>query len=662
MTDSSELYQQAVRRLSDGDPQQAEQQLRRLLAAEPNHPDALALLGHSLQQQGRLQAAIAVFSQQVAQFPASAQAHAELAGAQVAAGQLQQAEAAYRKAVEVQPQYSEGWFLLGNLLMQQGQTEQARHSFARAERCDPFGPVFSQVQQAMQQKQYHQAETLCREVLRSHGHHPLALHTLATLAEQVGAFEEALNILQHGLQYAPYHVSLIALQVKNLVHCGHQSLAVDAAKRLVTLQPDRWQYHKILAVELANAGRFEESLAAYQQALALEPGNANLHLLQGHVLKTLGRRSECEQAYRRSLALQRDNGTAWWALADLKSYRFSDEDMAELQRLMGDPSIAAEQRSQAAFTLAKAQEDRGNYPEAFATYLEANELRPDVRFEPEFYRQSCEAVQRGFSQHVLSQQAEKSKDPVTPIFIVGLTRSGSTLLEQILASHPLVDGTMELYSMPRTVRRAERLARQKGLDYPKAMARFSPAELQALGQGYLDETAVYRSGKPYFIDKMPPNFHNVGFIHMVLPHAVIIDARRHPLAAGFSNFKQHFARGYDFSYKLGDIGFYYNQYLQMMDYWDDVLPNKVLCMQYEQVVRDTEQQVRRLLDHCGLAFDPACLSFYANRRAVRTASSEQVRQPIYRQGIDQWQHFEANLQPLKNALGETTLQRFAAFL
>lgn len=661
----SVLFEQASALLAKGEGAEAEVLLRQLLQQQVPNEHTLAMLGHSLRLQRQFAAAIEVFEQLVQQHPQSFEAQVELASVYVANGQAKLAEQAYQRALELNPDFSEAWFFLGNLLMQAKDIPKAKHCFAQAQRCDPFAAVVVKVQHALGNKDFHRAETLCREVLSRHAHHSQALHTLASLAEQRQAYEQAVNILQHGLNYAPYHVSLWQALIKNLSHLGLHLDAVSAARKLQACDPQHWRYAMLLAVELANAGQFEQSLVAYDTALSLAPDNANVHLLRGHVLKTLGQRVECEQAYRRSLALEKINGTAWWALADLKSYAFSADDMQHMQQLMDDPTVAAAQAAQAAFALAKAYEDQGDYSRAFDLYSKANQLRPDVQFVAKDYAESCAQVRRAFSPEVLQKQRTLGthySSPARPIFIVGLTRSGSTLLEQILASHSCIEGTMELYCLPHTVRRAEILATAKKTLYPQVMGQLSQDELLSLGQSYLQETAVFRQGKACFIDKLPPNFHNVGFIHMILPQAIIIDARRHPLAACLSNFKQHYAKGYDFSYSLQDLGFYYNQYLAMMDHWEQVLPGKVLCMQYENVVQDTEQQIRRLLAHCGLEFEPPCLHFFANKRAVRTASSEQVRQPIYQQGIQQWRYFEAFLQPLKTALGEQTLQRFAAFL
>jgi tetratricopeptide (TPR) repeat protein len=658
----SGLFEQATALLAEGDAAQAEDLLRQLLQ-QGSSEHCLAMLGHSLRLQKKSLASLSVFEQLVQLYPHSAESQVELAGAYVAIGQVKQAELAYQRALEISPDFSEAWFFLGNLLMQIGEIQKAKHCFAQAQRSDPFNLVFVEVQQALGNKDFHTAEKLCRNVLNQHPHHSQGLHTLAMLAEQRQAYEQAVNILQRGINYAPYHVSLWEALVKNLSHLGMHNEAISAAQKLQSFDPEQWRYAMLLAVELANAGQFERSLVAYDQAVSLAPDNANVHLLRGHVLKTLGKRDECEQAYRLSLALDKVNGTAYWALADLKSYVFSTEDRQQMQALLLAPQVASAQAAQAGFALAKAYEDLLDFDSAFNFYSQANALRPDVQFEPEEYALSCNLVAQAFTPEVLQRQAiQPAIEQAIPIFIVGLTRSGSTLLEQILASHSCIEGTMELYCLPHTVRRAELLAKQKKSNYPDVMAQLSTEELLSLGLSYLQETVVFRQGKPYFIDKLPPNFHNVGFIHMILPHAIIIDARRHPLSACLSNFKQHYAKGYDFSYNLQHLGFYYNQYLAMMDYWDTVLPNKVLCMQYENMVQDTETQIRRLLAHCGLAFEQQCLTFFANKRAVRTASSEQVRQPIYTAGMQQWRHFETHLKPLKQALGERTLGRFAQYL
>jgi len=438
--------------------------------------------------------------------------------------------------------------------------------------------------------------------------------------------------------------------------------SIKTARRIVAIEPDQAKYNMLLAEELANTGQNEESLEYYNKAVALSPKVANVYIQRGHLYKTMGKREACETDYRKSLELEKSNGSAFWALADLKSHHFNDDDIKAMTSLVVNSGISKAQASQAAFALAKSFEDEDNVALAFEYYQKANKLKPDIHFLPSEYKIQCETIKKGYSQTLLSVVANTKPNQITPIFIVGLTRSGSTLLEQILASHSEIEGTMELYSLPRVVRRLETLNGTKGKTYPENIDMLSSEELTKVGQSYIDETAIYRTGKPYFIDKMPANFHNVGLIQKILPQAIIIDARRHPLSTGFSNYKQHFARGYDFSYDLNHIGHYYNQYVALMDYWDEVLPDKVLCMQYEEMVQDTENQIKRLLAHCKLPFEEQCLEFYKNKRAVRTASSEQVRQPINTKGMQQWKNFESYLSPLKEALGEQTLKRFEKWL
>ena len=650
--------------LSQGKAVKAEQELRSLLLSHPKNEDVQAMLGHSLMMQNKAKEAILVFQQLTKQVPRSANAYSELASALLSIGHYKDAEQAFKKSVTLDPQYSDAWHFLGNLLMQRGEISEAQQCFIQAERNDPFRQGFTNIQQALQKQEYFLAEQAAREILKLHPNHPQALHTLAKLAEQVKAYEEAVKILTLALKYSPYHVSLWELIAKNFAHLGLFDQAINAANKVVKYNPDSASSFMLLATELANAGKFTESLHALDQAIALSPNIANMHIQRGHVLKTLGRRGECEQAYQNSLALDKINGTAYWALADLKSYRFSDTEQADITALFNNSKAPKSQAAQAGFALAKHCEDNKDYNEAFNYYQQANKLRPNTVYQAKEYQQSCAIVQQHFSKDILTKQAisKTNKSQATPIFIVGLTRSGSTLIEQILASHTQVEGTMELYSLPRVVRKIELLAKNRGTRYPDVMATLSADELDTFGQSYLQETKTFRTDKPYFIDKMPPNFHNVGLINMILPKAIIIDARRHPLSTGFSNFKQHFARGYDFSYDLNNIGHYYNCYLSLMDYWDVVLPSKVHRVQYENMVQDTENQIRALLSHCGIEFEQSCLDFHKNKRAVRTASSEQVRQPINNKGMQQWRNFEEHLTPLKQALGEKTLLRFEQYL
>jgi tetratricopeptide (TPR) repeat protein len=650
-------FQQALKYMASNELASAEAILQQLDSEQANQEDVLGVLGHCLMKQKRVDEAVVVFKRMLAHHP-SATGWGQLASALLSQDKIPEATNAYQKAVKLDPNYSEAWHLLGNLLMRGGQKNEALRCFSQAQQCDPFKPQFIQVQHYMQQGEFADAEQVCRNVLKAHPNHAQALFTLAKLASQVSAFEEAIDIIRFALRYSPFHISLWNELAKNLTELGFYEKAIEANQRLIQLEPSNVSHWLALAGNLTHLGQNKKSLQAYHKAQLLAPQMANIHLQIGHMHKVLGHRQECETAYRQCIKMDKINGAAYWALADLKSYAFSQTDINQMRALVTDSNTPKQQASQAAFALAKALEDQQDYQHAFEYYELGNTLRPDINFDVDMYHQKCQQIAQVFTPELLNKQAHPKHDGPTPIFIVGLPRSGSTLIEQILSSHSAIEGTMELFNLPRLVRNLNIAGGRQNLPYPEAMKIFSPQQLHNFGQMYLQQTKVYRTGKPFFIDKAPPNFHNIGLIQMLLPDAIIIDARRHPLSSGFSNFKQHYANGHDFSYNLEHIGHYFNSYLELMDHWDHVLPGKVLCVQYEDMVCDTEKQIRRLLTHCGLPFESQCLDFHLNKRAVRTSSSEQVRQPINSKGMKQWKSFEEYLTPLKQALDEPTIMRF----
>jgi tetratricopeptide (TPR) repeat protein len=426
---------------------------------------------------------------------------------------------------------------------------------------------------------------------------------------------------------------------------------------------------------LARIGDFQESIDIYAELLARHPQHAKIWMSYGHALSTAGRIGESIEAYRRSLALQPDFGEAYWSLANLKTFRFSEAEFATLQSMAVRTDLKDEDRFHFHFALGKALEDAGDYAQAFEHYRAGNSLRrAGIHYAPEHIASLVSRSRQLFTTDFFGARAGWGSQQADPIFIVGMPRAGSTLIEQILASHSLVEGTMEL---PHVFNTARLLASRFGKDvvpndssgigvgasgsedgadgtrYPQILAHMQAADFLALGEQYLEQTRIYRHlGKPFFIDKLPNNFMHVGLIHLMLPRARIVDARRHPMACCFSGFKQHFARGQNYSYTLEDIGRYYADYVQLMAHFDAVLPGRVHRVIYEDMVEHTETQVRRLLAYCGLEFEPACLRFYENERAVKTPSAQQVRRPIFREGIDHWRHFEPWLSPLASSLGE----------
>jgi len=443
---------------------------------------------------------------------------------------------------------------------------------------------------------------------------------------------------------------------------GNYVAALQQARLLVKIKPDTANY-LALSRTCGHIGDHAGALSSAEKAASLldadSPERGRFDLLRGHALKILGRRAESESAYRESIRHTPDYGAGWWGLADLKNYQFTAEDKQIMEKLVGNNGAAMDQRCQAAFALAKAFENDGDHKRAFLWYKKANDLRPGINYSPAKHKTFCQECIKEFDSDMLAVQAKPEPAGPTPIFIVGMPRAGSTLIEQILASHSQIEGTMELMTLPYVERKLKICGDQKfNTYYPGSLRKFSQNELSAYGHAYLDESAIYRTSKPFFIDKFPPNFERIGLIHKILPQAIIIDARRNPLDCGYSAYQQHFAGGHEYSYNLDHIGQYYNIYLQFMDHWDDVLPAKVKLVQYEDLVGDTETSVREILAHIGVDFEDACLRFYENKRAVKTASSEQVRQPIYTKSIGRWQTVSEQLKPLIDSLGEQTMARF----
>ncbi len=399
------------------------------------------------------------------------------------------------------------------------------------------------------------------------------------------------------------------------------------------------------AAALSKIGGFDEAISLYQAVLEKAPNQPKVWMSLGHMLKTVGRQEEGVAAYRRAIDFTPTLGEVWWSLANLKTVRFTAADIAAMETALAMPDLGGEDRFHLDFALGKAYQDQKNYARSFSHYATGNALRRrSIAYDA---TETTAFVDRSialFTPDFFAERAGQGHDAGDPIFILGMPRAGSTLVEQILSSHSQVEGTSELPDIPA-------LARDGG-DYPARIGDLTPVQLKALGESYLSRTRVQRrTGRPLFIDKLPNNWAHVPFIHLILPKAIIIDARRHPLSCCFSNFKQHFAKGQAFTYSLDDMGHYYADYVRLMHHVDTVLPGRVYRVIYERMVDDTEAEVRALLAACGLEFEAACLRFHETERAVRTASSEQVRQPIFREGTEGWQGYDPWLEPLKNALG-----------
>ncbi len=406
-------------------------------------------------------------------------------------------------------------------------------------------------------------------------------------------------------------------------------------------------------------GDHETAFEMFDKVLETLPNDPATLTSRGHALKTFGRHDDAVESYRAAYRARPDHGDAYYSLANLKTYQFTDEEINQMKTTAKDTGISYMARVHFCFALGKALEDKEDYERSFEFYERGNDLkRTQARYKSDQMTMELRAQIDVCTKELFKDKGNKGHPAPDPIFVVGLPRAGSTLLEQILASHSRVDGTLELpniLALSHRLRGRDRTTPQG--DYPRILNELSEANLSEFGKAYIDDTRIHRQGAPYFIDKMPNNFRHIGLIHLILPNARIIDARRNPMDCCFSGFKQLFAEGQEFTYGLEQIGRYYRDYAELMTHWDTVLPDKILRVQYEDVVSDLETQVRRVLDFCELPFEQSCIDFHNTKRSIRTASSEQVRQPINTKGIEQWRHYEPWLDPLKKALGPV-LERY----
>jgi tetratricopeptide (TPR) repeat protein len=499
------------------------------------------------------------------------------------------------------------------------------------------------------------AEALVRAYLLKHGNQVEAMRLLARIGIARKVYDDAELLLAAVLHLAPEYRAARREYAEVLIELHKYPEARRQLDQLLREEPEnRLYYQGLYATTSVGLGEHERAVALYRELLRETPGDADVHLSIAHALKTLGRREEAIESYRRAAACRPNFGDAYWSLANLKTYRFTDEELRRLRAAQAAEGVGAIDRFHLCFALGKALEDRGEFAESFHYYALGNALkRAESNYRPEIIENNTrQQIEVCTAEFFASRRGWGAQDP-DPLFIVGLPRSGSTLIEQILASHSQVEGTQELPNVQQIVSVIR--GREPDLNdsrYPRILADMTAEDFRRLGEKYLADTRVYRTTRPIFIDKMPNNFRHLGLIHLMLPNARIIDARREPMACCFGNLKQLFAKGQEFTYSIEDIARYYRTYLELMRHWDRVLPGRVLRVFHEQVVDDLEGNVRRILDFCGLEFEPACLEYHKTARSVRTASSEQVRLPLYREGLDQWRNFEPWLEPLKAALGD----------
>lgn len=583
-----------------------------------------------------------------------------------AAGDAAASAARLKQALAADPRFYAGWIRLGQLLYEERAYPEAVRAVRAAEQCDPLQAEFQSIQAAMQRRDFSGASATAGRMLEIQPGHPRAVFTLAHIAGLTGDDDARIAVLKAGLDASPANLFLRGLLLAAQEEAGHYRDALATARRIAGIEGG-FEGHWGLANVLFRFGKNAEALDACDRAGRAAGSDrlklGEIELVRGQIYRILGESGKGEAAMRGALAHNPLNAAAWWGLADMKTLRFTGADTAAMRALISGPQANPGQKKMAAFALARALEMDADWDGAMLQYRAANELGAGDRFDPHAFSAAISRLTASLTPDVLAAQAPRRTGGPAPIFIVGLPRTGSTLLEQILASHSAIEGTHELPVLPSVKRRAHRLCMERfGGDYLANIGRLTPDDLAGLGQRYIDESALFREGNAlFFTDKMPFNFEHVGLIHKILPEAVIIDIRRNPLDCGLSLYKQYFTQGSSFSYSLEALGHYYKGYLRLMDHWDGVLPGRVLHVQYEALVQDPEGHIRAILSHIGLGYEPACLDFHRSGRAVRTASSEQVRRPMNASGIGAWRRAGAHLDPLKAALGDETLARFAAY-
>lgn len=626
----------------------------------PNHEDALYMdaLCHRLTRQ--FEESLKLISQLVELTPDSGRAWQEMGHTHRDMNQGELSLQAYARACQLNPALEGAWNSMMKIAAHMGRKQQAMHARENLQRIKATPKPLVVAADMIAEGKLVRAEDICREFLQKVPHHVEAMRLLADIGLHLGVLDDAEFLLESAVLFSPDNAQVRMDYIQTLTKRQHYDKALEQAKHLLETEPKSARFQSLYGVSAVQAGEYDTALGMFDKVLETLPNDARTLTSKGHALKTRGDYEESVEAYRQALTSHPEHGEAYYALANLKTYTYTEKELAAMRTQAINPRLAHMDRVHVAFALGKAYEDAGGYEASFKHYAEGNLLKKtQSRYGAD--RTSTEIRDQIdlCDEALFRARPDTGFDAPDPIFVVGLPRAGSTLLEQILSSHSQVDGTQELpniLGLAQSLKRRGRL--EQDSDYPAILQALDHDEFGKFGQAYIEDTAVHRQSAPFFIDKMPNNFRHIGLIKLILPNAKIIDARRHPMSCGFSVFKQLFAEGQEFSYSLEDIGSYYRDYLALMDHWDSVLPGFVLKVQHEEVVDDLESQVRRMLDFCGLPFEEACLKYHETERNVRTPSSEQVRQPIFKTALEQWKNYEPWLDSYKDALGAEVMARY----
>lgn len=649
-----EILKSIQNQIQSGNIAAASRELENLLQADPDHQDALYMSAVCARYEKRFEDAERQLAALKRVAPDFGRAFQEEGHLRLAMGDNTGAITAFQWATRFNPALIASWTKLSELLAPSGHQTDAQQAGLQVRWLQALPRELLAVINHIHENRVLRAEEICRAFLRKNPRNVEGMRLLADIGSRLSVLTDADFLLETAIELEPENLPLRIDHIKVLRKRQKYEAAHKQAQFLYAKDPESPLFQSLLAIESMHAGDIDRALELFDSVLAKMPDDLAALTSRGHALKTFGRTEDAIASYRRSVEINPHHGDGWYALANLKTFRFTGADIAAMQQAENHPDLPLLSRVHIAFALGKALEDAARYDEAFAAYERGNTLkRHQTRYTSEQMEAEFAAQKTHCTKALFEARTGTGCKAPDPIFIVGLPRAGSTLLEQILASHSQIDGTLEL---PNILALSHRLRGRSHITdrerYPRILHELEDNELKKLGQDYIDNTRVHRRGAPFFTDKMPNNFRHIGLIHLILPNAKIIDARRDPLDCCWSGYKQLFSEGQEFTYGLEEIGHYYAGYVDLMDHWNSVLPEgRILKVQHEDVLADLEGQVRRILDYCGLPFEDACIDFHKTERAVRTASSEQVRQPINSGGVAQWQPFELHLEPLKAALG-----------
>jgi tetratricopeptide (TPR) repeat protein len=643
-------FDKALATLKGGDADLTAEMCNTALEKKPADGKMRVLLATAQVRQGQFGNAESNLRKVLKNFPDIPKANRELGNALLGQGKGDEAVAAFRRVVELTPENGVAHFDLSIALSKAGHEEEAQEALEKSFEFDPERRELLDAMKLQREKKYNQAEVIYRDILRRDPTNVNATRLLGVTALELGQYRLATRLLRNAIKLRPEFFGARLDLARAYIEKDDLNEGEETLAEAIKLEPRLPYPRMLLGNLLSKAGHYELAVTAFEAALALDPQQGGSLSGMGHALKTIGRQDDAIAAYRECIRLYPSAGETYWSLANLKTFRFTDEDIENMKKFVDVEKLPDETRVNFNFALGKAYEDRGDFDRGFSYYETGNRIRRETeRYDPVSTEVIHDRIIETISPELLKKHENSGNPDPAPIFIVGLPRSGSTLIEQILASHEQVEGTHELPDLPRTIMEINK-QRPHGETYPEALSYFSAEELHQLGSQYLDSTLRHRTGLPFFTDKMPNNFPSIGHIQLILPNAKIVNARRHPLDSCVGSFKQLFFKGQAFTYDLVEIGEYYLEYQRIMDHWHQLLPGKILDIQYEEMVMDQEVQTRRLIDFCGLPWDDGCLRFYETDRAVNTASSEQVRQPIYSKSLNSWRRFEKELQPLIEVL------------